>query len=398
VQNTASKKKTPFPVYLFVIYFVFYSGQAIYYTYNNVFLSQNGLSESAIGLVGSLSTALLLLVQPLWGMLTDRARYKNRVAALTMLLTAFASICMYLFSAPWWLIMCVIGINLVFTPSLTLQDSCALEITEGTDWDFGNVRLGGTLGYMLFAVIVGSVLKNYRTAYLIFAVTSLLTGLMVWKLKMKPQARVTEGKKEKAPKADFKAIFRNKALLCLIAYNIAYSVTMTFSRYFSIYYTRELGATSFMLGLCTTVNCVLEVPCFWFAGKIEKKIGVMNTLSFAAFTLIAKYVLLALVRNPWAVVFVHVIGGCTYPLFHYCILNQINENVPVNMRATSQSTCAMLSSILSSIVFAPIAGMCSDVLGGAVTLLVGAAVMGVSTVLFRLVYTRTTKQANTLSA
>lgn len=380
--------KAPFPLYVFIIYFVFYAGQAIYYTYNNVFLSQNGLSDSMIGLVGSVGTILLFLVQPMWGVLADKARYKNRVTSLTMLLTAVMCLCMYLFDAPWWTAMCVVLITLVFTPSLTLQDSCALEITEGTGWDFGNVRLGGTLGYMLFAFIIGSLMKDIRFTYLIFAVTSLLTGIMVWRMKVEPRTDTAPRAKKEKTRVDYKAIIRNKPLLCLIVYNVTYSIAMAFSRYFNIYYTAEMGATPFMLGLCTMTSCILEVPCFWFAGKIQKKLGMMNTLTFAAFTLILKFVLLAVVQNPWTVVFVMMIGGCTYPLFHFCILNQINENVPVNMRATSQSTCAMLSSIFSSILFAPIAGRCSDVLGGPATLLIGAAVMITSTVLFRLVYGR----------
>lgn len=385
---TVTKQKThkaPFPLYVFLIYFVFYSGQAIYYTYNNVFLSQNGLSDSMIGMVGSIGTALLFLVQPLWGVLTDRAKYKNRVTAISMLLTALACGAMYLYNAPWYLALCVVGISLVFNPSLALQDSCALEVTEGTGWDFGNVRLGGTLGYMIFVVIVGYLLKDFRSTYLIFAVTSVLTGVMVWNMKMKPNQTVQKAKREKK-RTDYKAILRNKALVCIIAYNVMYAVTMTFSRYYSIYYINEMGATGFMLGLFTMTSCILEIPCFWFAGKIQKKIGVMNTLTFAAFTMIAKFALLALVKNNWAAVIVNLLGGCVYPLFHFCILNQINENVPVNMRATSQSTCAMLSSILSSIVFAPLAGLCSDFLGCPATLLIGAAVMTVSTVVFRLVY------------
>jgi PPP family 3-phenylpropionic acid transporter len=71
-------------VRFFALYYVFYAAQALYGTYMNLFLGSVGFSKTQIGLMVSLSTACLLITQPFWGILSDKARYKNTVVAVLM--------------------------------------------------------------------------------------------------------------------------------------------------------------------------------------------------------------------------------------------------------------------------------------------------------------------------
>ena len=382
------KSKTKFPFYLFLTYVIYYCGHAVFNTYHSVFLSQSGFSESAIGLIGSIGTIILLLVQPLWGILSDRSGHKSRIAGALMIMSGLTCLAIYLSKSLWWIAGCVIVLTIFFTPSTTLQDNCTLELTEGTGWDFGNIRLGGTIGYALFALVMGFFIKSYESIYCWLALFCMIAGVMFFMIRMNHTAPTEKKKKEKM---HYGALFRNKALICLIIYNILYSISGTFGRYFSIYFAQELGATSLMLSLATMISCPLELPCFWYAGRIQKKLGIRNTLTLAALTQITKMILLAVVTDPWAVVAVHVIGGCSFPFFNFCVLNYINDQVPNDMRATAQSFSAILASIFPSILFAPIAGICSDYFGCQITLVIGATILLCSMLGFRLVFGKLTK-------
>lgn len=87
-------KEDEFPRRLFLLYVLFYAGQAIYNTYLNLYLSSVGLSDTQIGMTVSVSTAVLLAAQLGWGILSDRARTKNRVL---LLLYAFMAVSSLLF-------------------------------------------------------------------------------------------------------------------------------------------------------------------------------------------------------------------------------------------------------------------------------------------------------------
>ena len=75
-------KKGAFPGCLFLIYVVSYGVQAIYSTYLNLFLKGEGLNEGKIGLIASVSAAVALAGQLLWGVLSDRAKVKNHILQL----------------------------------------------------------------------------------------------------------------------------------------------------------------------------------------------------------------------------------------------------------------------------------------------------------------------------
>ena len=94
-QNKAADK-TPFPVYLFLTYFIFYCGHAVYNTYGTVFLSQNGFSQSVIGIMSSVATLVLVLIQPLWGVISDKSKNKNRIAGLLIVLCGISGLAVYL--------------------------------------------------------------------------------------------------------------------------------------------------------------------------------------------------------------------------------------------------------------------------------------------------------------
>ena len=54
--NQKRPQREAFPICLFSLYVLFYSGQSIYNTYLNLYLSSEGLSDSQIGFIISVST------------------------------------------------------------------------------------------------------------------------------------------------------------------------------------------------------------------------------------------------------------------------------------------------------------------------------------------------------
>ena len=391
MKQNKTADKTPFPVYLFLTYFIFYCGHAVYNTYGTVFLSQNGFSQSVIGIMSSVATLVLVLIQPLWGVISDKSKNKNRIAGLLIVLCGISGLAVYLMKELWWIALCTMSVAVFFSPAITLQDNCTLEMTEGTRWNFGNIRLGGTLGYLACAAVMGLIIRDYSQIYWWIALFFIPAGLMLMCMR-----RHVGGHRHKEEKVHYRVLLQNRPLVWLIVFNIIYFIANTFSRYYTVYYSATLGATPFMLSMTTMVSGLAEIPFFWYAGKIQKKLGIERYLIMAALSLIVKHILLCFVTNPWLVILVHALNGCGFSTFNFCILNYINENVPKSMRATSQSLNSILSTVFASILFAPVAGVCADFLGSGGTLLVGAVIMLGGIILFKCTFSRSIqKQSQT---
>ncbi len=355
-KNHKQTEKTPFPFQLFIIYVVFYAGQAIYNVYLNLFLDQNGFSKTQLGILSAVSTTALVLIQPLWGILSDKSKSKNRIIAFLLLASALVGLAFYFSKTVLWLALCVLLFNVFFNPAVTLQDNYTLEALENTRWDFGQIRLGGTLGYAACAALIGfAVGTNYNQIFWMVAIFMTVTGVAYF---MVPQV---SGHRKKKQRVKYTLLLKDRRLVCMFVFNIIYSVGGAFfSQFFSIYYKNELGASSVMVGLMSTFGALSEIPFFWFAGRLQKRFGTKSLMLFAGTAAALRWFGMSMVTNTVAILLINMLSGCGFVGFSYSLIRYINDNVPKSMRATAQSLNGILGTFFSRIIFTPISGILAD--------------------------------------
>lgn len=377
-----SNAADPFPIRLFMIYILFYAGQAMYNTYLNLFLDSKGFSMTMIGTVGSVSTIILVLIQPLWGILSDKSKSKNHIVGFLLIVCSIIGLGFYLSEAGIWLAFCVMLFSVFFSPAMTLQDNYTLESLDNSKWDFGNIRLGGTVGYAACAGIVGFIIHNsYGQIFWMMGLFFLVTGLLYFTLP-----RVS-GHRQKHQKVKYSILFKDRPLICMFFFNVLYSLgTSFYFQFYPLHYHNVLGASSQMVGLLSTFSALSEIPFFWFASRIEGKMGTKNVMLFAGVCTTLRWLLLYTVTDQYLVLAVNLLSGCGYVGFMYCLIKYINDNVPRSMRATAQSLNGILGTIFSRIIFAPLGGILADSFGAANILLVGGILMGVGSALFAILF------------
>ena len=365
-----------------MVYVIFYAVQAMYNTYLNLFLNDSGFNMSAIGLVQSAATLALVLVQPLWGVLSDKSKSKNRIISLLALVTALVCLSFYAFRAALWLAFCVMLFTVFFNPIITLQDNYTLEYLEGRKWDFGHIRLGGTLGYAICAMLVGFVIgTNYGQIFWMMSIFFLAVCACYMTL---PQV---EGHRQKHEKVKYSILLKDRPLRWMLVFNVIYYLgTAFYFQFYPLYFRNELGASTRLVGMLTFFSAMSEVPFFWFAHKLEKKFGVKRIMLFAGAATALRWFLLFFISEPVAVLFINMLSGCGYVGFSYCLIKYINDTVPKSMRATAQSLNAILGTIFSKILFAPLGGVLSDLLGIRVMLLTAGIVMLCGVTLFAIAF------------
>ena len=161
-------------MHLFVPYIGFYAAQSIFGTYLNLYFNDIGYTKTQMGTFTSISTLTVLLVQPFWGIVSDKARNKVNVIRMLLVLSAVMILGFY-FSINFYFILFVDTLFCMFyNPAPPLMDNIALEVLENekSSFNFGHIRMGGTIGYALGVLIVGQLLHdNYRN---IFYMISLL--------------------------------------------------------------------------------------------------------------------------------------------------------------------------------------------------------------------------------
>lgn len=386
-------KKDQFPAKMFLIYIIFYAGQAMYNTYLNLFLKQSGFSMTAIGAVLSASTIVLVLIQPLWGILSDKSQSKNKIIGFLCLSVAIVCLSFYAFNTSFWLAFCVMLFTVFFTPTFTLQDNYTLELLEKSKWDFGHIRLGGTLGYAVCAMLVGFVIgDNYKSIFWMMSIFFVVVGFMYFRL---PKIK---GHRNKHEKVKYTTLLKDKPLVCMLIFNIIYFMgTSFYFQFYPIYFREQLGATSQMVGMLSFVSAMSEIPFFWYAYKIEKRFGIEKVMLFAGIATALRWFLLFFVSNHYLVLAINLLSGCGYVGFSYCLIKYINDTVPKGMRATAQSLNAILGTIFSRIIFAPLGGVLGDMFGVRNILIAGSLIMFIGVIFFKLTFKKAVLQKQAMN-
>lgn len=368
-----------FPLRLFALYVLFYSGQSIYNTYLNLYLSSVGLSESRIGLIVSVSTVCLLAAQLFWGMVSDRARSKNQVLQLLYAATAVISLGFYLSQSFWFLLLAVTLFSIFFNPLIPLQDNFALEYLEHSHWDYGQVRMGGTLGYCLTVLFIGFFLNDdYRPIFWMVALC--MAGCRLLCIGLPPIA----GYRVKGQKAPYRALLHNRALVGLILFNLSFSIGLNFyHNFYAIYYTSPaVGGNSSMVGVMMFVSAASEIPMLLLIHRISRKLGIRGTLVMAGCATVLRWLLLAFLHQPIPIIFVNLLHGLGYTSFSYCIITYIGKTVPKELRATGQTLNSLIGNVVSKVLFGFLGGFASESLGADKIMLFSAALMAAGTVAF----------------
>ena len=96
----------------------------------------------------------------------------------------------------------------------------------------------------------------------------------------------------------------------------------------------------------------LEIPFFWFAGRLQKRFGTKALMLFAGTAAALRWLLLACLTNTYAILVVNMLSGCGFVGFSYSLIRYINDNVPKSMRATAQSLNGILGTF-SPALFSP---------------------------------------------
>ncbi len=371
-------KKGAFPGCLFLIYVVSYGVQAIYSTYLNLFLKGEGLNEGKIGLIASVSAAVALAGQLLWGVLSDRAKVKNHILQLLYFGAAVTGLFFYAGAGFYFFLMMGIVFTILYEPTATLQDNLALEILEDGPYDFGKIRLGGTAGYCVTVLLVGYFLDNhYRNIFFLISGALFLCAAIF--LKLKPV--YGQGGK-KADKGSFKNLMFNKHLMAMIGIQMVFRIgNVYFSSFYPIHLT-ETGGTSSNVGLIVFVCALSEIPIYYLIYHVVERWGEDKVLIGAGIVTGLRWMILSKAQSMPFILLVSLFHGIGFTAFSYCVLYTINTSVPKNIRATSQMMNAILLSLTSKVLFGYLNGIASEKFGISQMVGVYGVLMMAATVLY----------------
>lgn len=343
---------------IMMIYVLFQGCGAAFGVFMPLYFKLIKLNQSSIGLLLGIGSLITLISQPLWGIISDRAKTKNLILKIVVAGSGLSYIFFPLSNHFIYLVIIIIVFSIFERTIEPLCDAITLEYIETTKWNFGHIRLVGSIGFALSAVLTGFIVSiNIFYLFILLFILTLILFIIVFSL---PKIK---GHQWQGQKVNIKEILKNKNLMVCLLFSFCIQVTVGFyTAFFPIHFI-QLGGNNVLLGWAIMIATISEIVFLIFVDKILKKYEIQNILMFSGAVVGLRWLLMYLISNPYIIMICQLMHGFTYMAFAFSMSVMINDEIPKELRGSGQTLNMLINMSIAPMISSIIGGMISEFVG-----------------------------------
>lgn len=343
---------------VWLLYFVFFLGVGAYLTYLNVYYRQAGLTGTQIGVINMAGALVGVVSMVLWGYVSDRTgrpRLLLAAGAVGVALVAQVVPLLHTFGQFFWQASLS---NLLASALLTLVDGIALGLLGAQGSRYGQLRIGGSFGYILAAAGFG-LLYDRTGLEAIFPIYGVCMGLFAALALLLPSAAA---RSEYPSRQALGVMVRQPAWvvfsICVFLVWIANYAAIQFLGVT----LASMGASQSLIGVAAISGTVVEIPFMVLGGRLIQRFGLKRLLLVGMAFMVLRYTLLGWMQKPELAVLINLINGPAYAFYAVTIVAYARQLAPPSLAMTAQGLLNATMS-LSGVVSAFTAGVLFDRVG-----------------------------------
>ncbi|MDI6602029.1 MAG: MFS transporter [Thermoanaerobacteraceae bacterium] len=329
----------------------------------NLYFSRIGFSGTEIGIIASSELLVSVLMQPVWGMISDRYRMRKRIFILSSFTCGIIILGNLIFKDFNAVLITMAILSLFQCALVPILDSSVMLELKGRGEEYGTFRLFGSLGFAIASVVVGF-LADRTTIDIIFmayAFCIILTGAISFKL---PEI-YEDG--SSIVKYHPGLLLKDREFLIFLIVAFMSQASMVVSENFLGVYIDYLKGSSGIIGLAWMLAALSEIPVFYYTSKLIKKLGLRTVLMISLILVFLRVLLYGISTTPLMVLIVHGVSGLDYATFSAAAINFVSRHTPDSLKTTGQTMYTMISFGLG--------GMAGNIAGGIIIDLLGLKAM-----------------------
>jgi MFS transporter, PPP family, 3-phenylpropionic acid transporter len=270
-----------------------------------------------------------------WAYLADRTRRHDRVLQVVMG-GAFLAFIPLLFARRFTAILGAWAAYALFTVAVGgLADAFAVaRVRAGAV--YGRLRLWGSLGYVVAAVSVGSLLTargNDTDGLVPLAMWLALGCAFAAALSLRGPGEATVHPHAR----DVKALLADRSLrLTLLIAALHWACLSPYHLYFGVY-LRDLGLSPLTWSIALSTGVIGEVGVLMVYHRLQRRFSVEALLIAVFLTSAGRWLAVAAVRAPGALIALQLLHGMTFGMFWSASVGLVAASVPPSLRATGQA-------------------------------------------------------------
>lgn len=351
------------------------------------YLSSVGYSKTVIGLVIATLATVSILVQPLYGYLSDKFFDIKKilfcclfVASISVVLIPFASKNIITL----FLLCIVLGASEYGLASLV--DCWCIKLSAKYPVNYGLSRAIGSSGYAITALIFGNILArvDMQILFYIHFITCAICLLIIFNIEGVKPLKDNAIKQKTDYKKDIALLLKDKQYVIFVI-----CATMTFigasaTSSFLINLLTLNGGTAEHLGYALFMQAGSEVPFMIMSAKLIKKFNIKFLIVFSLFAYIIKYIAPVLTTSVWGIVFLQSLQGISFGIFLTSAMKYITLISPDGLQNTATTLAVAVYGGVGNIAGNAIGGLIADNFGVKMVYILSAILAACSAIIFLL--------------
>ncbi len=345
----------------FLNFFFQFATLGVFLPFFAIYMKDRGFSGTEISLIMMFFPMMQLLANPLYGIIAD-----TRLSRVAIYRTALVgSICLFpgfYLADGFWQFALFIGAYAFFRlPSVSIVNASLLERLASLRADYGRLRLGGSIGFILFVNVAGWWTARHGIAHLPDVLLLGLVGhlLVGWGTPVNLQ-------QERRPvqPGGWRNFYRNRAWLWFLGAVVFHRIAEGGYNIFFSAYVVDLGHSTADAGRLWAVAVSSEVLVLWLSPLIINRFRTDRIMLVCFCVAAGRWFLTAHVTGISQLAILQGLHGITFGLFYVSSVQWAHNNAPDGLTTTAQSVLTAIMFGMSGLIGMPLSGPLYDAGGG----------------------------------
>jgi MFS transporter, PPP family, 3-phenylpropionic acid transporter len=298
-----------------------------------------GYTVVQIGILLGVAPFMGVISQPFWAYLSDRYQSVKKILLIVFLLTIASSYGVFFGDSFTVILVFIILMYFFWSPVGPLLDSFIIQSIKNGNHTYGSLRLWASVGYAIFALIVGTILR-------VIGIQNLYVLCLVLFLVLIVSLAFVSDIKQITRKVEFKDINKllgNRYLVWFLLLVMLLSIPNGFNGAILGIHLQNLGAKEDLIGLANTLAAASEVPVFYYLSRHLHKYREMFLLSIVGVLFTLRWAITAWISSPLVFTYFQITQSVTFAVLWLVALETMVKIVPEYLRSTGQALLTTLS-------------------------------------------------------
>jgi PPP family 3-phenylpropionic acid transporter len=319
---------------LSLFYVGLFTSAGIYLPFWPLWLAERGLSSSQIGIVLAVGMSAKVIGNPLAGGIVDRLG-KRRGTMIALSAASVVLISLFALAHDFWTILAIsLFSSAAYAGLFPLIENLTLMSAQARKFDYGHIRLWGSLSFIFCATLGGGIIAQADGAWVIQAMLACGMATLFAASFLLPEAtiRLEAG----TQRGSFRDLLRGRGFLLFLAAAAAVQVSHTIYYGFSALHWRKAGIGEGVIGALWAEGVIVEVILFIFANRILRHLSPARLIFIGGAAGLIRWTAIGLTSWLPALLLVQALHALTFAAAHLGAMHYLLRETPPELSGRAQ--------------------------------------------------------------